>query len=233
MSLEAEYADSLVTVRCLTPSTEDTGAIEALRAFGTLTRMLSCVSDREVSARAARAPQRLHAVVNSTIGCDVQDHPSELAVCFDAHDVQRPNARADLPLYEVLTRHAEQRLVDLTSQKTVDTRVRETIAQLSTGSARAYVVAARLGIGVRTLHRRLRAEGTSFRRIHDEMRMERCLRELKSGAVTAKHVAQQLGFADPASFHRAFKRWTGSTVRGYRGQSPRRRGVRATQQPRG
>lgn len=71
-------------------------------------------------------------------------------------------------------------------------------------------VARQLGVSERSLVRRLAAEGTSFRAIRDELRRELAIDELRSGMPIGE-VAYRLGFAEPATFHRAFRRWTGDS----------------------
>ncbi|QIS14068.1 AraC family transcriptional regulator [Nocardia arthritidis] len=69
-------------------------------------------------------------------------------------------------------------------------------------------VAAQLNMGTRTLRRRLTEEGTSFRGVLADFRMELAEELLRTG-VTVKDVGQRLGYSDPASFHRAFRSRTG------------------------
>lgn len=69
-------------------------------------------------------------------------------------------------------------------------------------------VARALGFAPRTLRRRLAAEGTTFRRLVSEAR--RALAEQMLGQrLSVTEVAERLGYAEPASFIHAFKRWTG------------------------
>lgn len=76
----------------------------------------------------------------------------------------------------------------------------------------AHVVAARLGVSRRTLHRELAAEGTSFHRILDRVRRERAELLFASGKLALKEIAWQLGFADPSGLRRAARGWTGTTL---------------------
>jgi AraC-like DNA-binding protein len=46
--------------------------------------------------------------------------------------------------------------------------------------------------------------------------MERARNLLAATDAPLKEVADQLGFSEPSSFHRAFKRWTGETPTRYR-----------------
>lgn len=69
-------------------------------------------------------------------------------------------------------------------------------------------VAADLHLDERTLRRRLTAEGTSFRRLLDEVRHGRALELLGQGAAVAE-VARELGYSETATFTRSFTRWEG------------------------
>lgn len=72
-------------------------------------------------------------------------------------------------------------------------------------------LAAKLHVHPRTLGRRLEAEGMSFRILADDVRRRIALELLADPEATIDSVADRLGYADAASFSRAFKRWTGET----------------------
>jgi AraC-like DNA-binding protein len=84
------------------------------------------------------------------------------------------------------------------------------------GVPRAPVIARRLRMSVRTLHRGLAAEGTTFSEVLDHMRHELAIRHLAEKQLAIGEVAFLLGFAELSSFYRAFKRWTGMTPAAYR-----------------
>ena len=72
-------------------------------------------------------------------------------------------------------------------------------------------IAGHMHLSERTLRRQLAAEGTSFSRLHDRIRMERALELLHDHGQAIGQVGSQLGFTDAREFRRAFKRWTGQT----------------------
>jgi AraC-like DNA-binding protein len=86
---------------------------------------------------------------------------------------------------------------------------------LAAGDVRMDGLARALGCSRQTLYRRLRAEGTTFEALLDGLR-RRLARRLLRENLPVKEVAYRLGFADPAAFSRAFKRWTGSSPRLWR-----------------
>jgi AraC-like DNA-binding protein len=71
-------------------------------------------------------------------------------------------------------------------------------------------VARHFGITPRTLQRRLRERGATFRLLVNAVRLELATMELASSA-TVVEAAEAAGFSEASSFHRAFKRWTGHT----------------------
>jgi AraC-like DNA-binding protein len=91
--------------------------------------------------------------------------------------------------------------------------LRQLLAGLPPGVRLSLDVAARnLGVTARTLQRRLRAEGVTFRSVLEEAALESAARTVASAA-TMSEASAKLGFSEPAAFHRAFKRWTGMTPR--------------------
>lgn len=73
-----------------------------------------------------------------------------------------------------------------------------------------------LGLSTRTLRRHLHARGLSYQAIIDNMRAELACRELRATRRSIEAVACDLGFSEPTSFTRAFKRWTGMSPRAFR-----------------
>jgi AraC-like DNA-binding protein len=80
---------------------------------------------------------------------------------------------------------------------------------LPRGTPALAAVSRRLGIGERTLQRRLKERGTSLRGLVDEVRRELAVRHLESDRLAIGEIAYLLGYADPPAFAHAFKRWTG------------------------
>ena len=80
-------------------------------------------------------------------------------------------------------------------------------------------VASLLGVPVRTLQRRLQQDGVSYSQLVEQTRLESACRLLGAPTVRILEIAATLGYADPASFTRAFHRWTGMSPRAYRQKS--------------
>ena len=81
------------------------------------------------------------------------------------------------------------------------------------------LVAKRLGLSPRTLRRRLAADGSSFSAVAADTRQELARRYVASPDVAITEVAFLLGYSEVSAFHRAFRRWTGSTPAAFRAQA--------------
>ena len=99
-------------------------------------------------------------------------------------------------------------------------RVREIVRQdLTSGKLTTDSLARRLGMSSRTLHRRLVAQKVTYRGILDEVRRKIALRCLQDPKLSIREVGELLGFTTSPAFHRAFRRWTGTTASSFRSRS--------------
>jgi AraC-like DNA-binding protein len=77
-------------------------------------------------------------------------------------------------------------------------------------------ITAQLNTSATTLRRRLRSEGTTYQQIKDNTRRDAAMGYLSRPELSIGAVAALMGFTDTSSFHRSFKKWTGSTPKEYR-----------------
>lgn len=73
-----------------------------------------------------------------------------------------------------------------------------------------------IGTSERTIIRRLRNGGLTYRDIVDELLKGRCESLLGNPDMAFSDVAEELGFSDTSSFYRSFRRWHGVTPSQYR-----------------
>jgi AraC-like DNA-binding protein len=88
------------------------------------------------------------------------------------------------------------------------------------GHCLAGDIASRLGMNRRTLVRHLSYQGTTFREISWQVRLQASQRLLKTGAPVSD-VAKALGFSEISAFTRAFRRWSGETPSSWKSGSNR------------
>ncbi len=132
-----------------------------------------------------------------------------------------PVRQASPGLKAVLSGYVQAELARLTDDDPLRGRLADSLrAGLAAGQSLNIEAAAEaLSLTPRTLQRRLAERGTSFQA---EMNTLRCAlaKDLLRGdsALGLAEIATRLGFADVASFHRAFKSWTGVTPTQWREQ---------------
>lgn len=95
-------------------------------------------------------------------------------------------------------------------------KVREQLMRTGAGNMNIQETAEALNMSSRTLCRKLEAEHTSFKQVRDELRRDLAIELLSNSNASMLEVAQELGFGEVSSFHRAFRSWTGTTPGTYR-----------------
>ena len=87
---------------------------------------------------------------------------------------------------------------------------------LPSGNPTIDKVAQLRGLSVRTLQRRLHDAGISYSELVEEVRYEMACDLLDSSEMRLAAIAKILGYKDPSSFSRAFKRWKAISPLNYR-----------------
>jgi AraC-like DNA-binding protein len=122
-----------------------------------------------------------------------------------------PNPRPR-PAAHLLVRDDICRLSGIRRTDTFTELVRDTMtAHLAGGEMSIEAVAERIGVGVRTLQRRLKSEGSSYRDIRTDVLCERGRALLEETELSVSDIANALGFDEVNSFRRAFLDWSGYT----------------------
>ncbi|ANP35546.1 AraC family transcriptional regulator [Phaeobacter gallaeciensis] len=138
------------------------------------------------------------------------------SLTFDGTLDRLPVSRSEAEMQEFLIRAPRDWIFTSFREHAVMLRVRELLLQSERLSCNLEDAARVLNLTPRTLIRRLDAENTSFQEIKDGLRRDIAIRDLSLGAKSIEAVSQDVGFASAANFHRAFKRWTGTTPGSYR-----------------
>ena len=77
-------------------------------------------------------------------------------------------------------------------------------------------MAEQLHISARTLRRRLKERGTTYRDLLDEIRLELSQQYLRDTHLSIDQIAALVGFEETTSFRKAYKSWTGISASQYR-----------------
>jgi AraC-like DNA-binding protein len=128
-----------------------------------------------------------------------------------------PLVKSDAGLCAVLDQYVRERLDRLPPTNALSHRVRHLLASGLSSGVDSDAVARKLHMSRRTLQRQLASEGTSFKEVLDDLRRELATEYLAERRMAIAEIAFLLGFSEASAFHRAFKRWSGSTPADYRG----------------
>ncbi len=159
------------------------------------------------------------AVYERIFRCPLKFNQPHSAIVTDLAMLSHPMRQPDPQLLATLESHARAELERLSHKQTTSGRVRRHLRQsLSQHLPRKEQAAEALGLNVRTLHRRLKEEGTSWQTLLNEVRHDLALQYLQDTNMTQNDIARHLGFSDMRSFQRHFKRNHGATPGEWREQ---------------
>jgi AraC-like DNA-binding protein len=151
------------------------------------------------------------------LGCPVRFGAPETRFVLNRKLLEQPLPRTDPGLFAYLERHAEAVLARIPKDGGTAARVRRLITEaLRSGEPTPTEIGKKLSLSERTLQRRLRDERTSFAELLDGTRRELSAHYLSDPSVAAFEIAFLLGYSEPSAFHRAFRRWTGTTPQEFR-----------------
>ncbi|MBU2954349.1 AraC family transcriptional regulator [Marinobacter sp. F3R08] len=118
------------------------------------------------------------------------------------------NQQAQPAMHEKLSELCEQELQQIRRGCTTGDRVRNLLTPLFRGETPSLeTIAMKMGVAPWTLQRQLAAEGTKFRELMDETRKQLARDYIRETDTSLAEIAWLLGFANPAAFHKAYRRW--------------------------
>lgn len=131
----------------------------------------------------------------------------------------RPLEMSSPGLFGVLEEYARILLAAHSPTRDLEAMTRRALEARGANSLPTLQAAARdLGMSPRSLQRQLQGRYSGFTRIRDSVRSASAEALLRDSSLTVAEIADRLGFDEPASFTRAFRRWTGLSPREYRSQ---------------
>lgn len=139
-------------------------------------------------------------------GCEVLFGQQVDGVVYSERDLAAPIATRDASVYEAATSFVD---AEFSRQgPPLHAQARGVIMQfLGTELCRANRVAAELELHPQTLLRRLKAEGTSFQKLKDEVRRDLMVYYLQRTDLDFGRISERLGFAEQSVMTRSCNRW--------------------------
>ena len=150
-------------------------------------------------------------------GCPIYfDQPID-KICISSAHLGTPYLAGD----ETIATFCEHQLEAMLSDKqegggTLAEDIRQIVMHSEDQVPSMEEIAELLHMSPRNLHRRLQAEGTSFKNILSGFRKTLAHEYLCNSDMPIKNVAELLGYSDVSNFHRAFHKWFGEPPAAYR-----------------
>lgn len=222
-SYELLETDDLVTIRCV-PSPSASSPVRRFTAEMLLTSLFRLIRSFRARARPRcvsfdyPAPPYRAEYARVFEGTESFDQPFT-GIVFERELMNAVSPHKDDDVHSALRSIAEQRVLRLMHRTPYAVRVRDFLVQHAPAArADMATVARALGLSVRSLRRRMDEEEKTFNSVANEAQAIVAKNLLRNTERTIQEIAYELGFADASSFHRAFKRWTGTTPLAYRAE---------------
>ncbi|WP_379191603.1 AraC family transcriptional regulator [Nocardioides caeni] len=159
---------------------------------------------------------------DEVFGCPVRFAEAAYGVDYFAADMERSIPRNNPEIRAIISDYLDGIIASagLSLEHQILGLVREL---LPTGGCTLEVIADHHFVSVRTMQRRLAAQGLIFERLVDDVRREQALNYLRDPARSISEVAGLLGYVEQSSFSHAFRRWSGTSPRSWRAENCRPR----------
>ena len=189
----------------------------SMSAVDVICREVSSADFKPLAVFFKHAPRGDVTVFEAHFGCPVHFESGRDALLLSTESIDAPNKLGDETIAKFFDTHLEQELAAIKNEDGLEQHVRRAVAQrLSEGVPTLSHISSQLGMGSRTLQRRLSEGGHSFQSVVDMARRDLAKRLLRETEYSLAEVAFLTGFSEQSGFTRAFKRWSGQTPRSYK-----------------
>ncbi|MBX2874627.1 MAG: AraC family transcriptional regulator [Saprospiraceae bacterium] len=143
--------------------------------------------------------------------CRIEYRAKRATITFHRKLMSQPTANGSSDLLNTLLINARSAIAALPPTPSLTHAVKKLILKQIEEDRfpKITVVAAKLGMGHRTLQRRLKQEGLQFGQLVSDIKMELASKHLLENKQSIEEVAYLLGYSEASSFVRAFKQWKG------------------------
>ena len=145
-------------------------------------------------------------VYTELLGCPVSFAQAETAVFFPASHLQLPFNYPDEQVDVLCEEQCEQLLEDLQLERGLTREIHHLLTRAMGHIPTILAIADKFNISGSTLNRRLREENMTYQQIVLDFRLGMAKTYLLKTPLPANEVAVLVGYADPPSFYRAFRK---------------------------
>jgi AraC-like DNA-binding protein len=169
-----------------------------------------------ISIESARPQPQDPKVFESMLGSRVSFECERNCLTFVRADIVDQLLTGNDELARINDEQVETYLASFLAVSTAREVVGKIVERLPDGPPSQKQIAGALHVSNRTLQRKLKDEGTSFIDLLQDTRLQLAEKYLAQPQRSIVEVAYLLGFSEPSTFSRAFKRWTGRAPVDYR-----------------
>ena len=157
------------------------------------------------------------AVAGLLFDCPCRFEKDKWTLIFDGSFLEKPLTRDERDLRNFLKCFPDDLLDTKGFTESLSGRTRNLLQRhFNSGDFDFMALARSLGTTPQTLRRRLREEGRTFQQIKNAVRKEMSMHYLQNSTHSIDKISRMMGFSEPSTFNRAFKKWTGLTPGAYR-----------------
>jgi len=140
--------------------------------------------------------------------CQVVFGASQTILVFDAEQLSSPLLSANTMISQTNEKLLDKFLSRIDKHDLTYLIKNEIHDVLVLGAPSQVVIAAKLGLSVRDLQRKLNNQGTSYKEILEQTRYKLTMDYVQQAHLSLSEISYLVGFSSVCNFNRAFKRWT-------------------------
>jgi AraC-like DNA-binding protein len=149
-------------------------------------------------------------------GCDIEFSADTSQFSFDTELLDQPLPQSDPESSRHFQQQCQLLIAKLTTQGHFVDDVRMLVLARPGFFPDIDYVAEKMNMSTRTLRRRLKDEGSSYRELLDEIRFGLAKEYLGKTNLSMEEICRLLGYSESGNFSHAFRRWSGQSPRQWR-----------------
>jgi len=182
--------------------------VNLLAMTGLLRRMVSPKSDC-IQLEIPKGYRAWHHHLQAEFSGRVRTTGRDYSLVLPRDRLDQPCPLADQRLHEDALASCRTLMAQSTSGGPLESEIRRRILDNPSRSPTQTAMARSLGLSSRSLHRRLRQTGSTYRQLLDEVKASVASHRLRHTHDPVARIAEELGYQDAANFGRACRRWFG------------------------
>ncbi len=145
------------------------------------------------------------------LACPVEHDAPYHGLLLPVAELDRALSTANMELLTSAEAMIANHLAALDRDDIVGRAKAEILRQLPSGTFSEESVGKALNLSLRTFQRRLRDAGTAYRELLEAVRRDLALQYIANPRLSITEISYLLGFSEPSSFARSFRRWNGTS----------------------